>query len=98
MRTVVLGVIIRNGKILIGKKRNGYHPMNLGGKWHVIGGKVEENETEEEAIKREVREETGLEVKAIKKVGEKIIENRERKAIKVVTLSLIHISEPTRPY
>ena len=85
MITVVLGVIIRNGKILIGKKQKGYHPMNLDGKWHVIGGKVEENETEEEAIKREVKEETGLRIEILEKVGEKIIKEFEGKIGKVVT-------------
>ena len=85
MRTVVLGVIIKNGKILIGKKREGYHPMNLGGKWHVIGGKMEENETEEEAIRREVKEETGLEIEILERAGEKIIKNFEGISVKIVT-------------
>lgn len=58
--------------------------MNLGGKWHIIGGKVEENETEEEAIKREIKEETGLEIKILEKVGEKMVDV-EGKKIKIVT-------------
>ena len=84
MLTVVLGIVRKNGKILIGKKQEGYHPMNLSGKWHIIGGKVEENETEEEAIKREIKEETGLEIKILEKVGEKMVDV-EGKKIKIVT-------------
>ncbi len=96
MRTVVLGVIIRQRKILIGRKQEGYHPMNLGGKWHVIGGKVEENETEEEAIRREVKEETGLEIEILEKVGEKIVKDFEEKSIRVVTfLCKAKKGEPT---
>ena len=37
------------------------HPVS--GQWHVIGGHLEENESLVEAVKREVEEETGLEVK-----------------------------------
>jgi 8-oxo-dGTP diphosphatase len=59
--------------------------MNLGGKWHVIGGKVEENETEEEAIKREIKEETNLDIKILKKIGERIVKSSEGELAKVVT-------------
>ncbi len=59
--------------------------MDLGGKWHVIGGKMEENETEEEAIKREVKEETGLEIKVLEKAGEKIVKSFKGNSAKIVT-------------
>ena len=62
MLTVVWGLIFHGKEILIGKKREGPHPYGLGGKWHVIGGKVEGSENEEEALKREIKEETGLNV------------------------------------
>lgn len=41
------------------------------GVWVVPGGKVEEGETEEEALRREMREELGIEIDRIEKVGEK---------------------------
>ncbi len=85
MKVVALAVIFHKDKILIGRKRFGEHPMNLGGKWHVIGGKVEEGETEEEAVKREVKEETGLDVKVVKRLGEKTVKNRKGEEAKVVT-------------
>lgn len=38
--------------------------------WVLPGGGIDENETPEEAICREVREETGLEVRVVRKVAE----------------------------
>ena len=51
------GVVIeKDGKVLFQRRSDN-------GKWGLIGGLVEMNETYEEAALREVREETGLEVK-----------------------------------
>jgi nucleoside triphosphatase len=61
MRLIVVGVAHnRAGEILICKK-----PGNLGvfpGQWGLPGGGVEEGETTEEALRREMLEETGLEI------------------------------------
>lgn len=59
---VANAVIHRDGQVLIGKKVNGWHPVNLGGKWHFPGGRVELGETPAQAIIREMKEETGLDV------------------------------------
>ena len=48
-------LIIRNEKILFQRRSDN-------GKWGLIGGLLEMNETYEEAALREIREETGLEV------------------------------------
>ena len=45
------------------KKQNDIHE----GKWNGIGGKIEYNESPEDAIKREAMEETGLSIKPILK-------------------------------
>ena len=49
-------LIIQDGKIL-------FQRWTDNGKWGLIGGLLEMNETYEEAALREIREETGLEVK-----------------------------------
>ncbi len=54
----VAGVVVRDGDILL--VRRGKEPSR--GKWSVPGGSVEWAETLVEAVKREVREETGLEI------------------------------------
>jgi 8-oxo-dGTP diphosphatase len=54
-----VGVLIeRNGKILLGKRCEGW----ANGTWTLIGGKLKSDETYVEAAKREAREETGLEI------------------------------------
>ena len=60
-RTVVKALITDRGEILIGKKdEEEDHPIS--GEWHILGGHLEHGEEVEEAVKREVKEEAGLEV------------------------------------
>ena len=60
-RTVVRALITNKGEILIGQKEEA-EDNKIGGKWHIIGGHLEKGEQVEEAIEREVNEETGLDV------------------------------------
>lgn len=60
-RTVVKALITNKGDILIGQKEE-REDHEIGGKWHVLGGHLEKGEQVEEAMAREVEEETGLEV------------------------------------
>ena len=48
------------------------------GFWHVVGGQVEENETLKEALKREFKEETNLDVEVGKIIGGRIEETFDR--------------------
>ncbi len=62
MKTVnVVGAVIQNenGQILCAK-RAGH--LSLGGYWEFPGGKIEENESHEQALIREIREEMGVEI------------------------------------
>jgi len=71
----VAGIVKIGGKILIGKKvvKKGHF---LSGGWHIPGGCIIENESEEEALLREFKEETNLNIMVIKKICDcKIKEN-----------------------
>jgi len=59
--SAVVAVVENNGNILIGKKVSGNH--FLSGKWHIPGGKVKPDESDEQALKREMKEECGIDVK-----------------------------------
>lgn len=64
MFKVVAGLIEKNGKYLIAKRGYG----DLINKWEFPGGKPEVNESEEEALERELKEELNIETKTKKHV------------------------------
>jgi A/G-specific adenine glycosylase len=64
--SVAVGILMRDGKIYIQKRpENGLMP-NL---WEFPGGKLQDGETPEEAVMREIREELGLEVSPVEKIA-----------------------------
>lgn len=56
---VSAGLVFRSGRLLITQRHAGAH---LGGLWEFPGGKREAGETFEQCLKRELREEIGVEV------------------------------------
>lgn len=66
-------MIHQHPQILLGMKKKGYGE----GKWNGFGGKVKYGESIEEATKREVMEEVGLEVDKLEKAGIIIFEFKE---------------------
>jgi len=63
--TLTLCLITDNGKVLLGFKKRGFGS----GLWNGFGGKVDTNETIEEAVHREVLEEAGVGLETIAEVG-----------------------------
>jgi 8-oxo-dGTP diphosphatase len=54
---VVTGLIRRGDKLLVGQRPVGH---SLAGQWEFPGGKIEKNETPEQALARELDEELGI--------------------------------------
>ena len=59
MTTVTCAIIEKEGKILIARRAL---DQQLAGKWEFPGGKVEDGESPEECLKRELEEEFGIQV------------------------------------
>lgn len=64
----IVAVIEKAGRFLVGKRSA--HKKSAPGYWCPITGKIEDGETEEQAVIREVFEETGLRVQPVKKIAE----------------------------
>jgi ADP-ribose pyrophosphatase YjhB (NUDIX family) len=62
IRPGVSAVIVESGKVLLQRRDDN-------GRWGLPGGAVEPGESLREAIAREVREETGLEVEPVRVIG-----------------------------
>ena len=58
-------VIVHQGKVLLGLRKD--EPLKDG--WCVPGGRVLKNERLEQAVRRKAKEEVGLEIEIIKKIG-----------------------------
>ena len=62
MTEVAVGILRKNGKILIcQRKKGGRYEL----KWEFPGGKLENGETTEHCLRRELREELSIEIQSI---------------------------------
>lgn len=64
-KVLTLCLIQRPGEVLLGMKKRGFGV----GRWNGFGGKVEPGESIEDAVRREVWEEAGIEVIDVVEVG-----------------------------
>ena len=67
MTNVVAAIIKKNNHFLIVQRNRKKH---LGLKWEFPGGKVQENETFEEALSREIKEELNIKINLYDKIAE----------------------------
>ncbi|MGW0017068.1 (deoxy)nucleoside triphosphate pyrophosphohydrolase [Rhodococcus sp. NPDC003382] len=63
---VVAAALFRNGRLLLAQRTG---PAELAGLWELPGGKVEPGETVEDALRRELREELGVDVSGGERIG-----------------------------
>lgn len=85
-------ILVENGKILLIKR--GHEPFK--GEWAVPGGRIEDNETAEECARREMKEETGLDVEPIKFTGLYSDPNRDPRGIIVAAFLVKRIGGDVR--
>ena len=85
---VASGVIIKNNKILIGLRAEG---DSGAGMWEFPGGKIELNESSEDAIKRELKEELDIEAT----VNQKIMKYSHRFKNRIYEISFFEINKFT---
>ncbi|WP_243699504.1 (deoxy)nucleoside triphosphate pyrophosphohydrolase [Flavobacterium caseinilyticum] len=66
---VTCAIILIENKILVAQRSD---KMKLPLKWEFPGGKLEENETEIDCVKREIKEEINIDIEVIKKLSSSI--------------------------
>lgn len=64
-KQLTLCIVHQGNRVLLGMKKKGFGV----GRWNGFGGKVEPGETVEAAARREIKEEAGIEVKDLEKIG-----------------------------
>jgi 8-oxo-dGTP diphosphatase len=88
MIDVTCAIIIRDTKILIAKRAAG---SDLQGKWEFPGGKVEQGETPEQCLARELHEEFGINTSVGSFVTESIFHYKE-KSIRLLAYMVEYLS------
>ena len=71
MIKVTCAIILLNSKVLVTQRAEN---MSLPLKWEFPGGKLEENESEIECIKREIKEELNIEIDVINQLSNSIFD------------------------
>ncbi|MDL9937382.1 mannosyltransferase [Gordonia sp. ABSL1-1] len=72
---VVAAAIIDGGRLLLAQRSR---PAALAGKWELPGGRVEPAETAHDAVRREIREELGVDVEPAEQLGGEVALSAQR--------------------
>lgn len=89
MQEVVIGIVVKDASVLLVQKKNAKgSPI-----WRFPGGKVEEGESREKALVREVREETSIHCAPIGEIAER---NWYSKGLKLIFYVCRYISGDAR--
>lgn len=88
---VTAAILIRDGRILVSQRRK---EARRGLKWEFPGGKVEEGETPEAALERELREELGVETRTGRIYDAKLFEYPDQKVLVLFYFSGLLKGEP----
>lgn len=92
LRHVVVDVlVIENNKILLVKRAN--HLSN-GGKYGLVGGYVNKDETIEEAVLREVEEETGYKIEIVKQL--RVVDSPNRPQEDRQNVAFVFLAKPIK--
>ena len=86
MTTVTCAIIEKDSKTLIARRAA---DQKLAGKWEFPGGKIEQGETPEECLKRELEEEFGIQVE----VGEFITSGKQWGRVLPCCQGVIHCND-----
>ena len=68
---VICAIILFGDKILVTQRSE---KMKLPLKWEFPGGKLEENETEIDCVKREIKEEINIDIEVVKKLSSSVFD------------------------
>lgn len=85
---VVAGAVVRGGRVLVARRGPG---QSLAGFWELPGGKVEPDESDAEALVRELQEELEIRVRVVDALGESAWTAGQRDILLVAyTCELVH--------
>jgi 8-oxo-dGTP diphosphatase len=76
-KIAVIAIVENEGEILVGKKS--LSSTFLPGAWHIPGGKIKKGETDAQALRREIKEEVGIEIEIKKFIDDIYTPDREFK-------------------
>lgn len=90
----VKAIIEKDGKILLLKRSEKYE--HLKNQWDIPGGRIKFGEEPEEGLKREIQEETGLELKEIKQIldASTVFKNEEKHIVRITYLCTVKDGVP----